>query len=52
MSWVRNSWLAEVGCKIENNQHELVSFVALRKLSAPQLSAGPLGNTQVTFYIM
>ena len=25
-------------------QHELVSFVALRKLSAPQLSAGPLGR--------
>jgi hypothetical protein len=25
-------------------QYELVSFVALRNLSAPQLSAGPLGG--------
>jgi hypothetical protein len=25
-------------------QHELVSLVALRKLSTPQLSAGPLGG--------
>jgi hypothetical protein len=27
-------------------QHELVSLVALRKLSTPQLSAGPLGSKQ------
>jgi hypothetical protein len=51
MSWVRNSWLAEVGCKIENNQHELVSFVALRKLSTPQLSADPLGSNTKREYL-
>jgi hypothetical protein len=28
----------------EGYQGELISLVALRKLSAPQLSAGPLGN--------
>jgi uncharacterized protein (DUF983 family) len=28
----------------ESYQHELISLVALRKLSAPQLSAGPLGS--------
>jgi hypothetical protein len=27
-------------------KHELVSLVALRNLSAPQLSAHPLGNTE------
>jgi hypothetical protein len=44
MSWVQNSWRVEVGCKIENNQRELISFNELRKLSAPQLSASPLGR--------
>jgi len=28
-------------------QHELVSLVALRNLSAPQLSAVPLGNAKI-----
>jgi len=30
-------------------QHELVSLGALRNLSAPQLSAGPLGGRKITF---
>ena len=32
-------------------QHELVSFCELRKYSAPQLSAGPLGRKQYLVYI-
>jgi hypothetical protein len=33
-------------CLIESWYNELVSLVALRKLSAPQLSAGPLGGAK------
>jgi len=61
MSWVQNSWLM-VGLSFIINfsvprwlggnqfgyQHELVSFVASRNISAPQLSAGPLGGRNKT----
>jgi hypothetical protein len=59
MSVVRNSWLkVDLGFYYSvfstynydtyqfGYQHELVSLVALRKLSTPQLSAGPLGGAQ------
>jgi hypothetical protein len=39
--------MARIGqYKIESYQHELVSLVASRKLSVPQLSAGPLAGTK------
>ena len=41
---VRAIYIARKGqYKIESNLLELVSLVAIWKLSAPQLSAGPLG---------
>jgi hypothetical protein len=47
MSVLQNSLRATVGCKIENYQRELVSFSILRKYSAPQLSADPLGRNKM-----
>jgi hypothetical protein len=63
MSWVRNSWLM-VGFRFcysvfstynfDTYQYgfvlELVSLVALRNLSVPQLSASPLGSNKRSLY--